>query len=192
MDLPRSSSHRVGADSENFLIPARARFLDTRPQSGHNRVMPADDTDRRCPICRDGVPFDVICDLKATWITAAAAAPLPGYVCVVSKRHVVEPFQLQPADSAAFWADGMHVAQALSAELRPARINYEIHGNTIPHLHLHIYPRYRGDPFEGRPIDGAARSFHRSAAEIERLQVAIGNHGRRERRYAAPQPFASS
>ncbi|MGB6535125.1 MAG: hypothetical protein WBF58_04100 [Xanthobacteraceae bacterium] len=32
-------------------------------------------------------------------------------------------------------------------------MNYEIHGNTIPHLHLHIFPRYRGDPFEGRPID---------------------------------------
>jgi diadenosine tetraphosphate (Ap4A) HIT family hydrolase len=32
-------------------------------------------------------------------------------------------------------------------------MNYEIHGNSIPHLHMHFFPRYRGDHFEGRPID---------------------------------------
>ena len=33
------------------------------------------------------------------------------------------------------------------------KLNYEIHGNTIPHLHVHIFPGYVGDPFEGGPID---------------------------------------
>jgi len=33
------------------------------------------------------------------------------------------------------------------------KLNYEIHGNEIPHLHVHLFPRYRGDPFEGGPID---------------------------------------
>ena len=33
------------------------------------------------------------------------------------------------------------------------KINYEIHGNTVPHLHLHLYPRYQDDPFAGRAID---------------------------------------
>lgn len=37
--------------------------------------------------------------------------------------------------------------------MRPIKINYEIHGNTLPHLHVHVFPRYAGDPFEGRPID---------------------------------------
>jgi hypothetical protein len=27
------------------------------------------------------------------------------------------------------------------------------YGNTIPHLHMHFYPRYPGDPFEDGPID---------------------------------------
>ncbi len=37
------------------------------------------------------------------------------------------------------------------------KLNYEVHGNSIPHLHMHFYPRYPGDPFEGGPI---YRKFH--------------------------------
>ena len=33
------------------------------------------------------------------------------------------------------------------------KLNYEIHGNTIPHLHVHLFPRYKGDPFEDGPIN---------------------------------------
>jgi diadenosine tetraphosphate (Ap4A) HIT family hydrolase len=34
-------------------------------------------------------------------------------------------------------------------------MNYEIHGNTIPHLHVHLFLRYKGDPFEGGPINSS-------------------------------------
>jgi diadenosine tetraphosphate (Ap4A) HIT family hydrolase len=33
------------------------------------------------------------------------------------------------------------------------KINYEIHGNTAPHLHLHLFPRHLDDPFAGVSID---------------------------------------
>jgi len=32
-------------------------------------------------------------------------------------------------------------------------MNYEIHGNSIPHLHVHFFPRYVGDPFENAPVN---------------------------------------
>ncbi|HEX2081415.1 MAG TPA: hypothetical protein VHG08_27175 [Longimicrobium sp.] len=32
-------------------------------------------------------------------------------------------------------------------------MNDEVHGNTTPHLHMHFFPRYPGDPFEGTPIN---------------------------------------
>lgn len=33
------------------------------------------------------------------------------------------------------------------------KINVDIHGNTMPHLHAHFLPRYVGDPYEDGPID---------------------------------------
>src|SRR5437773_5745918 len=106
-----------------------------------------------CPICESGGPRDQLLDLDATWVTAARDAPLPGYVCLVSKIHVVEPFELRGSDRAAFWDEVSTVAEAVQRAVGSPKLNYEIHGNTIPHLHLHLYPRYVGDPYEGRAID---------------------------------------
>jgi diadenosine tetraphosphate (Ap4A) HIT family hydrolase len=111
-------------------------------------------TDPDCVICMG--PDNVVGALRAVWITAPIAAPLPGYVCVVAKRHVEEPFELDDTEASAFWGEAMAVAEALHARLQPQKMNYEIHGNSIRHLHLHIFPRYVGDPFEGRPIDGSS------------------------------------
>ena len=40
--------------------------------------------------------------------------------------------------------------------VQPMKMNYEVHGNTAPHLHVHFFPRYRGDQFEGGPINPRA------------------------------------
>lgn len=37
----------------------------------------------------------------------------------------------------------MEAAGALAELLKPVKMNYQIHANTIPHLHLHLYPRFR-------------------------------------------------
>ena len=55
---------------------------------------PAARTAAACPICTRGEPLDIVADLGVAWVTAPPAAALPGYACVVAKRHVVEPFEL--------------------------------------------------------------------------------------------------
>ena len=118
-------------------------------------------------------------ELPATWVTAAAEAPLPGYVCIVSKVHVREPFELRGEARHRFWDDVSAVAEGVQAATSATKLNYEIHGNTIPHLHLHLYPRFAGDPFGGRPIDpNAGVSFSRSAADLDRLRAAIADRAR--------------
>jgi diadenosine tetraphosphate (Ap4A) HIT family hydrolase len=126
-----------------------------------------------CPICTRGAPLDVVADLDATWVTAGREAPLPGYACVVAKTHVVEPFQLPEAEAAGFWREAMLAARVLNDLFEPAKMNYEIHGNTIPHLHMHLFPRFRGDPYTGRPIDPRRHTFTRSAADLDRLRDAL-------------------
>jgi diadenosine tetraphosphate (Ap4A) HIT family hydrolase len=131
-----------------------------------------------CPICRDG-PRGVIATLSASWVTLPPMTPLPGYVCLVSLRHVVEPFDLPLDVRLAFWEDVNRVAVALDDELSPVKLNYEIHGNTLPHLHLHLFPRQRGDRFEGRPIDGRDR-IPRTDAEITAIRRALAKLDRTE------------
>ena len=66
----------------------------------------------------------------------------------------------------------MQTARTLARLYNPRKVNYEIHGNTIPHLHMHLYPRYAGDPYEGRPISNEAR-FQRSPGELARIGQSI-------------------
>jgi diadenosine tetraphosphate (Ap4A) HIT family hydrolase len=110
----------------------------------------------------------VVADLAVSWVTAGTNAPLPGYVCVVAKRHVVEPYELPEHERAAFWEDCMIAARGLADLFQPVKMNYVIHGNTIAHLHMHPYPRFAGDPYEGGPIGKQAR-FARTASDIDRI-----------------------
>lgn len=122
-------------------------------------------------MCREG-PRDVIRELAATWVTLPPLAPMAGYVCIVAKSHGPEPYQLPVAERVAFWEDVNRVAAALDRGLRPDKLNYEIHGNTLPHLHLHLFPRQQGDRFQGQPING--RDAHpRSDEELAAIMRAI-------------------
>jgi diadenosine tetraphosphate (Ap4A) HIT family hydrolase len=129
--------------------------------------------DSECVICASGTPAAVIAEGPRCWVTAPERAPLPGYVCVVSKTHVVEPFDLPQDHQAAFWLDVCCVARAVRDAVGSSKINYEIHGNTIRHLHLHVFPRYPDDPFTGGPIDGASQGFRRSPTQLRELTIAI-------------------
>jgi diadenosine tetraphosphate (Ap4A) HIT family hydrolase len=110
-------------------------------------------TEAGCPICSGGGPGGVLADRPATWITSEERVPTQGYLCVVAKRHVIEPWELSPFERDAFWADVVFAAERVARLVDAFKMNYEIHGNSIPHLHAHVYPRFRDDRFAGGPID---------------------------------------
>jgi diadenosine tetraphosphate (Ap4A) HIT family hydrolase len=98
-------------------------------------------------------PWDVVASLDASWLTMPEGAPVRGYACLVSKLHVVEIHELPEEAATLFWKDARKVSRSLARATGAVKLNYEIHGNTLPHLHMHFFPRYSGDAFEGRPID---------------------------------------
>jgi diadenosine tetraphosphate (Ap4A) HIT family hydrolase len=106
-----------------------------------------------CVICRQGAPNDIVAVLDSAWVTMNEDAPMRGYACLVFRRHVVELHDLSEAEGAAFMRDVQRLSAAVHRVTRAVKLNDEVHGNTIPHLHMHVYPRYPGDPFEGGPID---------------------------------------
>jgi diadenosine tetraphosphate (Ap4A) HIT family hydrolase len=106
-----------------------------------------------CPICSRREPLDLVATLEASWVTMQEAAPVPGYVCLVSQTHAVELHDLADAVATSFMRDARRVSRALADVTGAVKLNYEIHGNSLPHLHVHFFPRYRGDRFEGQPIN---------------------------------------
>jgi diadenosine tetraphosphate (Ap4A) HIT family hydrolase len=85
--------------------------------------------------------------------------PTPGYSTVVFRgRHVPDPAELSADETVAFWAAVGTAARAIDAVFRPCHLNYEILGNAMPHVHVHIVPRYLTDPDPERtPGDGVWR-----------------------------------
>jgi diadenosine tetraphosphate (Ap4A) HIT family hydrolase len=107
-----------------------------------------------CPICAPEWAGRALIELDASYVVGdSGPSILPGYTAVFAKRHVREPFELGPEERAAWWGECMLVAHAVAEVFEPVKMNYEIHGNTIEHLHLHLFPRFGGDPFEGRAIE---------------------------------------
>ena len=44
------------------------------------------------------------------------------------------------------------VARALISVYKPLKMNYETLGNSVPHLHTHLIPRFADDPRPGQPF----------------------------------------
>jgi len=126
-------------------------------------------------MCRAGRPLGVIAESPDTWIASWEHVTCRGYACIIAKRHVVEPFELDADERAGFFSDVAAVARAVDDLFRPVKLNYEIHGNTIPHLHLNLFPRYVGDPFEGVPVRGGERHARHSAEDLERMSRAFAS-----------------
>jgi diadenosine tetraphosphate (Ap4A) HIT family hydrolase len=65
-----------------------------------------------------------------------------GYCILLAKHHATELF-LMPAPAASALFDELRlVAEAIAAVTHPWKLNYECLGNSVPHVHWHIFPRY--------------------------------------------------
>ena len=106
-----------------------------------------------CVICRRGQPQDIAATLETSWLTINENAPLRGYCCLVFQRHAVELHDLSEPEGAAYMRDIQKVSRAIKDATGAVKMNCELHGNSLPHLHTHFYPRHPGDPFDGSPID---------------------------------------
>lgn len=97
-----------------------------------------------------------------------------GYTLVVAKTHATELFHLGDDESAAFVRDMQRVAHAIAKAFAPRKMNYELLGNTVPHLHWHLVPRYDWDPNPTRPIwEHTHREVMLESSEYETIAAAI-------------------
>ena len=109
-----------------------------------------------CPVCQGhpSPPHHVdIKEFPASWLCAQPRVPLPSTCYLLVKPHAVELYDLNEADLLSYMKEAQVSAKALKAVTNAVKINYEIHGNSGPHMHMHLFPRYMYDPFPGQAID---------------------------------------
>ncbi len=70
----------------------------------------------------------------------------PGWTVLVLKRHAIELFDLTKDERSRLIEEVSEVALALDMALDPVKINYELLGNQLPHIHWHVIPRLSDDP----------------------------------------------
>ncbi|MDR2514552.1 MAG: HIT family protein [Christensenellaceae bacterium] len=76
-----------------------------------------------------------------------------GKMHILAKRHAVHFEDLPPEEMAGFMREVQIVGAALRKVTGAVKINYEMHANSGPHLHIHLFPRYLDDGFPSGPID---------------------------------------
>jgi diadenosine tetraphosphate (Ap4A) HIT family hydrolase len=91
----------------------------------------------------------------------------PGHCIFILRHHVCEPYHLSASDQAAFFTDMMRVAQVLETVYQPIKMNLQILGNSNPHAHAHLLPRYYGDFAPNGPLAPLGGKRPLSADELE-------------------------
>ena len=75
-----------------------------------------------------------------------------GYCVVVWRgRHVADPTELSADEARTYFDEVLRVGRAIERYCRPIKMNFEMLGNSLPHLHTHVVPRYLNDGEPGHP-----------------------------------------
>jgi diadenosine tetraphosphate (Ap4A) HIT family hydrolase len=93
-----------------------------------------------------------------------------GYCVLVSKRHANELHELSAEERTAFLGEMWILAAAIHRCVSPRKMNYELLGNQVSHLHWHLFPRFADDPEHLKPAWVALDRAERDAAERQRME----------------------
>lgn len=111
-------------------------------------------TSDRCLACLGAwpVPHLLIVDCGMTVAYLHEDQFFEGWTVLVLKRHATELFQLTEEERRRLIEEVSAVSQVLSKRYQANKINYELLGNQLPHIHWHLIPRRPNDPAPLEPV----------------------------------------
>ena len=111
---------------------------------------------KECPFCT--LPQDRIIDSNDMGFVIRDSFPIsPGHTLIIPKRHVGSFFEISQEERDALLDLLDQAKKVVDTELNPDGFNIGINdgspaGQTVPHLHIHLIPRFKGD--QGDPRGG--------------------------------------
>ncbi len=110
-----------------------------------------------CEICQRIARFKpdnpyLIAELETGYAVLGDNQFYPGYTIFIAKRCVPELHELPDGERSRFLDEMAVVAEAVFLAFAPCKLNYELLGNSVSHLHWHLFPRYADDPNPAWPV----------------------------------------
>lgn len=103
-----------------------------------------------CKIVRREIPAHIVYEDQETLALLDIHPRAPGHTMVISKVHGVSISAMPPEALPPLFQTVQKVAQRLMTVLAPDGMTIginqgDVSGQTVPHLHIHLLPRFKGD-----------------------------------------------
>jgi|YNPMSStandDraft_2_1061718.scaffolds.fasta_scaffold05761_3 ATP adenylyltransferase len=105
---------------------------------------------QQCPFCAPEPGRELLTESASAYAILDKYPVSPGHGLVIPKKHLADYFELSTHNKTALWIMVERVKELLKERFSPAGFNVGFNvgtaaGQTIPHVHIHIIPRYPGD-----------------------------------------------
>lgn len=114
-----------------------------------------------------------ICSLNVSTVFLFREQTYKGRCIVAYKDHAKELYELKGEELLAFMEDVNKVARAMKELFNPAKINYGAYSDKLPHLHIHLAPKYVDGPDFGGTFTMNPQKEYLSDEEYKEIVAAI-------------------
>jgi diadenosine tetraphosphate (Ap4A) HIT family hydrolase len=103
-----------------------------------------------CPFCNLDPSREIITESELVFAIYDKYPVNKGHALIIPKRHCSNYFELTAEEQLACWQLVNELKTVLTERYNPDGFNIGINinedaGQTIPHVHIHLIPRYKGD-----------------------------------------------
>lgn len=121
-------------------------------QNSYNQSISQDSV---CPFCNPDKERELIVESATAYAILDKFPVSKGHSLIIPKKHCSDYFELSFKEQSACMFMLNKVKQILKDKFKPDGFNVGINiseaaGQTIPHVHIHLIPRYKGDVQEPR------------------------------------------
>jgi diadenosine tetraphosphate (Ap4A) HIT family hydrolase len=103
-----------------------------------------------CPFCNPDSERELIVESATAYAIYDKFPVNNGHALIIPKKHCSDYFDLPFKEQSACWFMVNKVKKIVSEKFNPDGFNVGVNvnsaaGQTVPHIHLHLIPRYKGD-----------------------------------------------
>jgi diadenosine tetraphosphate (Ap4A) HIT family hydrolase len=97
-----------------------------------------------CPLCN---PENENIIIQDDFVRIILVDDIPGYIRIITQKHIKEFSELNDEEAIKLTLLTKQIEKIILKTLNPDKINIANLGNMVPHLHIHIIPRFVNDPW---------------------------------------------